>query len=260
MILDKIVADKKEELKSVKAAVPFAELKAASRDVKVSRDFANALTDPDRVCIISEVKKASPSKGIIRVDFDPVEIAKTYERNGASAISVLTERRYFMGELGYLRDIRKVVGIPLLRKDFIFEEYQVYEALVNGADAFLLIATMLDTNQLSDLYMLGRELGLEVLAEVHDGHDLEKALEVGFGVVGINNRDLRTFKVDIKTTEHLMKDIPYDRTIVSESGISTVDDMRYLKKIGADAALIGESIMRERDYGAKLRELAGPAA
>lgn len=257
MILDDIVADKKVELAAVKAELSLVELKAMSRDARPPRDFANALMSPDKVCIISEVKKASPSRGIIRVDFDPVEIARTYEQNGASAISVLTEKRYFMGELGFLRAIREKVDIPLLRKDFIFDEYQVYEARANGADAFLLIATMLDTTQLADLYLLGRELGLEVLAEVHDEADLEKVLEVGFGVVGINNRDLRTFKVDIKTTERLMKNIPYDRIIVSESGISTKEDMLYLKKTGVDAALIGESIMRERDYAAKLRELAG---
>jgi len=257
MILDRIVADKKVELAGVMASLPLGELKAMARDARTPLDFSTSLMDPGRVCIISEVKKASPSKGIIRVDFDPVEIAKTYEQNGASAISVLTEKRYFMGELWYLRDIRAAVGIPLLRKDFIFDEYQVYEARVNGADAFLLIATMLGTTQLSDLYLLGRELGMDVLAEVHDEADLDKALEVGFEVVGVNNRDLKTFNVDIKTTERLMKSIPYDRIIVSESGISTKEDMEYLKKIGADAALIGESIMREKDYGAKLRELAG---
>ncbi|HEY3347959.1 MAG TPA: indole-3-glycerol phosphate synthase TrpC, partial [Nitrospirota bacterium] len=148
------------------------------------------------------------------------------------------------------------VNIPVLRKDFLFDPYQVYEARANGADAFLLIAAMLEASRMADLYMLGRELGMEVLAEVHDEHDLEKVLECGFYVVGINNRNLQTFEVDIKTTERLMSGITYDKVIVSESGIWTPDDIRYLKKTGADAALIGESLMREADFGKKLKELA----
>jgi len=260
MILDRIVDDKKAELEEVKSRLPLSELKSRTRDVWPTHDFAAALIDPARVTVIAEVKKASPSKGIIRVDFDPVAIARTYERNGASAISVLTEKRYFMGELGFLRAIRREVNLPLLRKDFIFDEYQVYEARAFGADAFLLIAAILDTARLKDLYALGRDLGLEILAEVHDEADLDKVLEAGFRVVGINNRDLRNFKVDIKNTAKLIKDIPYDRVVVSESGISTVKDMQFLKKTGADAALIGEAIMRERDYGTKLMELTGKAA
>jgi len=259
MILDRIVADKKEELKDTMARLPLRELKAMARDVWPTHDFAAALIDPNRVSIIAEVKKASPSKGLIRADFDPVRIAQVYEQNGARALSVLTEKRYFMGELSYLKAIRRSVELPLLRKDFLFDEYQVYEARVNGADAFLLIASILDVGRLHDLYMLGKDLGLEVLAEAHDEADLEKVLEAGFSVVGINNRDLKTFKVDIKTTERLMKDIPYDRVVVAESGISTEDDMRYLKKIGADAALIGEAFMRERDFGKKLKGLAEAA-
>lgn len=257
LILDRIVSDKKEELKDVKAHLPLVELKASVRDTRPTRDFAAALIQPNAVSIIAEVKKASPSKGVIRADFDPVAIATTYEANGARAISVLTERRYFLGDLGFLKAIHEKVDIPLLRKDFIFEEYQVYEARANGADAFLLIATMLDRSLMSDLYMLGKDLGMETLAEVHDEADLDKVLEVGFDVVGINNRDLKSFKVDIKTTGRLIEEMPYDRTVVGESGISTVDDMQYLKSVGADAALIGEAIMRERDFGAKLRELAG---
>jgi indole-3-glycerol phosphate synthase len=257
VILDRIVADKVEELKGTKARLPLSDIKGMARDVWPTKDFAASLIEPDRVSIIAEVKKASPSKGIIRVDFDPVEIARAYEKNGAKAISVLTEKRYFMGELGYLRAIRAVVDIPLLRKDFIVDEYQVYESRANGADALLLICAILEKGQLQDLYLLAKDLGLEVLAEAHDEDDLEKALDAGFSVIGINNRDLKTFKVDIKTTGRLISDVPYDRTVVSESGISTADDMLYLRKAGADAALIGEAIMRERDYGRKLCELAG---
>jgi len=256
MILDIIVKDKKEELDVVKSRLPLKDLKSKVRDAAPGLDFAAALVHPDRVTIIAEVKKASPSKGLIRADFDPVAIAAAYEKNGAKAISVLTEKRHFMGDLSFLAEIRKKVNIPLLRKDFIFDEYQVYEAKANGADAFLLIAAILETSRMQDLYMLGKELGMETLAESHDERDLEKVLECGFKVVGINNRNLNTFDVDIKTTERLMRDIPNEKVIVSESGISSMDDMRYLKKIGADAALIGEAIMRQEDYGKKLRELA----
>jgi len=257
MILDRIVADKKDELKDTKARIPLGDIKAMARDIWPTRDFADSLIDPDKLSVIAEVKKASPSKGIIRVEFDPVEIAKTYEKNGARAISVLTERRYFMGDIAFLKAIREAIDLPLLRKDFMFDEYQVYEARAFGADALLLICSILDKKQLNEMYLLAKDLGLEVLAEVHDEDDLEKALDTGFAVVGINNRNLKTFKVDLKTTGTLISDIPYDRIVVSESGISTLDDMQYLKKAGADAVLIGEAIMRESDYGGKLRELAG---
>lgn len=256
MILDKIVADKKEELGHTKARLPLSDVKRMAADAGAVKDFAAALVDPDRVSIIAEVKKASPSKGVIRADFDPVEIARTYEQCGARAISVLTESRYFQGDLKYLDVISRAVDIPLLRKDFIFDEYQVYEARANGADAFLLIASILERERMRDLYLLGRELGLEALAEAHDERDIEKVLELNFLVVGINNRDLGTFKVDIKNTEYLIEDVPQDRVVVSESGISTPSHLKYLKDIGADAALIGEAIMRERDYGGKLKELA----
>lgn len=256
MILDRIIADKKDELEQTKARLPLGDIKRMAADAGPPGDFAASLVDPDRVSIIAEVKKASPSKGVIRADFDPVEIARTYEKSGARAISVLTEKRYFQGDLGYLTAISRVVGVPLLRKDFIFDEYQVYETRASGADAFLLIASILDTQRMRDLYALGRELGIEALAEAHDERDLEKVIESNFRVVGINNRDLGTFKVDIRNTAYLIEDVPQDRVVVSESGISTTQHMRYLKKIGADAALIGEALMREKDYGGKLKELA----
>lgn len=256
MILDNIVADKKAELASVKAAVPLATVKALAAEAGRPRDFESSLVCPGRLCIIAEVKKASPSKGLIRADFDHLSIARLYEQNGASAISVLTEKNYFQGDLSYLREISAAVNIPVLRKDFIFDPYQVYEARANGADTFLLIAAMLETTQMEDLYMLGKELGMEALAEVHDEHELEKVLDCGFYIVGINNRNLHTFEVDLNTTGRLMRDVPYDRVIVSESGVWTQEDIRYLKKAGVDAALIGESLMREADFGKKLKELA----
>ncbi len=255
MILQRIVADKREELKDVKARLPFAEIKAMAADARPVMDFASALVNPDAVSIIAEVKKASPSKGLIRPDFDPVTIARIYEENGARAVSVLTEKKYFRGDIGYLKWISGSVGIPALRKDFIFDEYQVYEARANGADAFLLIASILEQDRMEDLYLLGKELGMEALAETHDENDLDKVLDLSFRIIGINNRDLKTFGVDIKNTEYLIEEIPMDRVVVSESGISTRDDLKFLKSVGADAALIGEALMRERDFGKKLREL-----
>ncbi len=255
MILQRIVADKREELKDVKARLPLNEIKAMAADARPVMDFAAALIDPDAVSIIAEVKKASPSKGLIRPDFDPVTIARTYEENGARAVSVLTEKKYFRGDIGYLKWIAGSIGIPVLRKDFIFDEYQVYEARANGADAFLLIASILEQERMEDLYLLGKELGMEVLAETHDEYDMDKVLDLSFRIIGINNRDLKTFDVDIKNTEYLIEEIPMDRIVVSESGISTKDDLRFLKSVGADAALIGEALMREKDFGKKLREL-----
>ncbi len=255
MILQRIVADKREELKDVKARLPFSEIKAMAADARPAMDFAAALIDKDAVSIIAEVKKASPSKGLIRPDFDPVSIARTYEENGARAVSVLTEKKYFRGDIGYLKWISGSIGIPVLRKDFIFDEYQVYEARANGADAFLLIASILEQGRMEDLYLLGKELGMEALAETHDEGDLDKVLDLTFKIIGINNRDLKTFDVDIKNTEYLIEEIPMDRVVVSESGISTRDDLKFLKSVGADAALIGEALMREKDFGKKLREL-----
>jgi len=257
MILDRIVEDKKVELDGVKTRTPLADIKAMAADAVPARDFAGPLVDARKVSIIAEVKKASPSKGLIRADFHPVDIARTYEQNGASAISVLTESKYFQGDLSFLREISRNVTLPLLRKDFIFDTYQIYEARANGADAILLIAAILDAKKMQDMYLLAKDLGLEVLAEAHDEKELETALDAGCKVIGINNRNLGTFEVDIETTARLIKFIPYDRIIVSESGISTRQDIDRIKSAGADAALIGEAIMREDDYAAKLRELAG---
>jgi len=257
LILNRIVGDKRGELERTISRLPLVDIKARAADAPVVRDFAGGLRIPGRVAIIAEVKKASPSKGLIRADFNPVNIAKAYEANGAAAISVLTESNYFQGSIEFLRAIREAgVGIPLLRKDFIFDPYQVYEARANGADAFLLIASILDVTQMTDLYALGRELGMEVLAEAHDGADLDKITSAGFRVVGINNRDLKSFSVDINTTGRLKHLVPKGSVLVSESGISTIEDIKRVREIGADAALIGEAIMREKDFGAKLKELA----
>ncbi|MEK7851320.1 MAG: indole-3-glycerol phosphate synthase TrpC, partial [Deltaproteobacteria bacterium] len=200
------------------------------------------------------VKKASPSKGVIREDFDHLEIARTYERNGASALSVLTDRHFFQGSIDYLSEIRQMVSLPLLRKDFIFDEYQIFEARGYGADAVLLIAAVLDDKELCDFVKLSLDLGMAPLVEVHDETELERTLKTNAELIGINNRNLQTFKTDINTTVRLMNSIPEDKIVVSESGINTKEDMKLLKDAGVDAFLIGEALMRESDIGKKLRE------
>jgi indole-3-glycerol phosphate synthase len=212
----------------------------------------------DKVRLIAEVKKASPSKGIICPDFNPVNIAKTYAANGAAAISVLTEPKYFLGSLDYLLDIKKALAakpLPLLRKDFIFDPYQIYEARAYGADCLLLIVAMLSPAQLSELLQLSQQLGMMNLVEVHNAAELEIALKSGAPVIGINNRDLNTFKVDLKTTSTLRPLIPADRLVVSESGIRTRKDMLQLQEWGVNAALIGEALMTSPDLAAKMKEL-----
>ncbi len=203
------------------------------------------------------MKKASPSKGVIREDFDPVGIARVYEGAGAACLSVLTESRYFGGALEYLGAIRRAVGLPLLRKDFIIDEYQVYEARAAGADAILLIAACLERRQIEDFLGIARGLGLDVLVESHTYKELDKALLAGASLVGINNRDLATFSVSLQSTLDLLKDIPDDRTVVSESGIRNREDVLMLQKAGVDAVLVGESLMREKDIGKKVKELLG---
>jgi indole-3-glycerol phosphate synthase len=259
-ILKKIIDYKKDELAAVKGRVPAAELNARLADLPPAKGFETSLRKVDndgRTAIIAEVKKGSPSKGIIREDFNPTAIAGIYAENGAACLSVLTDEHFFLGSLQYLADIRKTVDIPLLRKDFIFDPYQIVEARVAGADAILLIAAMLDLSMLRDFYSLARELGLDVLLEVHDERELETALRTDCSLIGINNRNLRTFVTDLGTTERLLGQIPDDRFVVAESGIHTRGDVLRLHDAGAGAFLIGESLMREADIGAKLRELLG---
>lgn len=257
MILDEIVSYKKEELAETMRRAPKGDVKLKARDAGPVRGFEKALASGADIKLIAEVKKASPSKGVIREDFDPVGIAAEYEKAGAGCISVLTEKRYFQGSLDYLGMIRRAVGLPLLRKDFIIDEYQIFEARSAGADGLLLIAACLEKNQISDYAGIAQGLGLDVLVEVHAYKELDKALSAGAMLLGINNRDLRTFKVDLKTTLDLMKDIPDDRIVVSESGIRTREDAVKLQQAGADAILVGESLMREKDIGKKVKELLG---
>ena len=213
----------------------------------------------DRVRLIAEVKKASPSRGLLAPNFDPVLLATTYAQNGAAAISVLTDPR-FQGTLEHLASVKQAVlpvGTPALRKDFVFDPYQVYEARACGADAVLLIVSILTPQKLADFLSLGRELGMECLVEVHTPEELQAALDAGAEIIGINNRDLRTFHTDLAVTRELAQLVPRDKVIVSESGISTGEDMLNLKDLGVNAALVGEALVTAPDVGAKVRELAG---
>lgn len=257
MILDDIVISKKEELAETKRRVALADVKARIADAGPTRGFARALSAGTAIRLIAEVKKASPSKGVIREDFDPARIAETYESSGASCISVLTEKKYFQGDLDYLGRIRASAGLPLLRKDFIIDEYQIHEARAFGADAILLIAACLERQQIEDYLGIARRIGLDVLVESHTYKELDKSLVAGALLVGINNRDLTTFTVSLRTTLDLLKDIPDDRTVVSESGIRTRADVLALQQAGVDAILVGESLMREKDIGKKVKELLG---
>lgn len=260
-ILKQIVAHKQDEVAVAKAAFPLDRLEAQLTQVEETpRGFLRALrasADSGWTTMITEVKKGSPSKGVIREDFDPVTIAEIYERHGATCLSVLTDERFFMGHLRYLGLIRETVSLPLLRKDFICDPYQIIEARVAGADAILLIAAMLDPAQLKLFSALAKDLQLDVLLEVHDERELDMALACDCELIGINNRDLRSFVTDLTTTERLLQQIPAQRFVVSESGINTRADIEHLQSAGAQAFLVGESLMRENDIGAKLDELTG---
>ncbi|MFH0812186.1 MAG: indole-3-glycerol phosphate synthase TrpC [Pseudomonadota bacterium] len=259
MFLDTIVTQKKEEIEFRKRVLPLAAVKREVQHRTPSRDFFQALNEKceNSSRIIAEIKKASPSRGIIREDFDPQEIGKIYQKEGAIAISVLTENKFFQGDLSHLSLVRESTNIPLLCKDFIIDPYQIYEAALHGADGFLLIASLLSQSQMEEFLCLGKELGMRALVEVHTQDDLEKVLLTSAKIIGINNRDLRTFKTDINTTLTMVKSIPPGKLVVSESGIHTRSQIKKLEKAGVHAFLIGEAFMREKDPGKKLRELRG---
>lgn len=261
MILDDIVAAKRSELAAVQRRTSLLQLQKLAQSQSPALDFAASLRGED-ISLIAEVKKASPSAGLIRADFNPREIAQIYADNGAVAISVLTETKYFKGSLGYLKDIKESLGdrrVPLLRKDFIFDPYQVYEARAYGADSLLLIAAILTPDKLKNLLALSREIGMEPMVEVHDEAEVKVALDINARIIGINNRDLKTFKTDLSTTERLRQLIPEDRVVVSESGIKNRNDIAKLGRWGVDAVLIGESLMASQDIAVKMRELFPPA-
>lgn len=221
------------------------------------RGFAGALRRQKGVALIAEIKKASPSAGVIRADFDPVRIAGEYEAGGATVLSVLTDKSFFQGQLDYLRQIREVVQLPLLRKDFIIDELQIYEAVAAGADAVLLIAAILDDAQLKAYRQLAGQLKLAALVEVHDERELARALDAGAEIIGINNRNLKTFQVDLATTEKLAVQIPAGKIIVAESGIRTRQDVTRVAAAGVHAILVGESLMRSDNIAGKVKELLG---
>jgi len=256
-ILDRIVATKREEVARAKAAVSESVLHQRLADAPPPRGFFAALSGGPPVRLIAEVKKASPSAGVIREDFDPVAIARTYQRHGASCLSVLTDEPYFQGSLEYLRAIRAAVDLPVLRKDFIVDPYQVVEARVAGADAVLLIAECLPGELLAELHDAIVELGMTPLVELYEPENLPRVLATGARLVGINNRDLRTFQTDLAHTIRLRPQISGDRIVVGESGIRTRADVERLQAAGVAAILVGESLMRQPDIGAAVDALLG---
>lgn len=256
-ILDKIVASKQRELEETQARTPAAELERRLSQAPVVRDFRAALDRPGSVQVLAEVKKASPSAGVLRADFDPVAIARIYAEHGAAAISVLTDAPFFQGQLAYLTAIRETVQLPVLRKDFILDRYQVIEARVAGADAVLLIAEILDAAALPRLLRDIHDLGMQALVELYDADNLPRVLDSGARVIGINNRNLRTFVTRLEHTLELAERVPSDRCLVSESGIRSHADIVRLSQAGVRAVLVGETFMRAPDIGAKLDELLG---
>jgi len=256
MFLDKIISIKKEEVAHLKQTRPLQELKEVIQDLPPVRDFRKAISGKDST-IIAEVKKRSPSKGILREDFDPIKIASIYERNGAAAVSVLTDQEFFSGNKQYLGDIKQNVRLPLLRKDFIIDSYQVYETRSFHGDAVLLIACLLEEKQLREYIHLSESLGLSALVEIHSRKELDKALATGADIIGINNRDLKTFSTDLKTSLDIAPHIPADKIIISESGIHGRRDIEMLMKAGIRAFLIGETLVLSDDISKKLRELLG---
>ncbi|MFH1645400.1 MAG: indole-3-glycerol phosphate synthase TrpC [Candidatus Omnitrophota bacterium] len=258
MILSEIIEAKRKciEAAKCKTSLDYIRHKLAISHIK-RRDFKKAVSVPFHINIIAEIKQASPSRGVIRKDFNPAKIAVAYQINGASAISVLTEEDYFKGRLDYIPVIKKVSSLPVLRKDFIIDEYQIYESALAGADAILLIASILSKEELHKFCRLAKKLHMDVLCEVHAEEDIEKALFSHADIIGINNRDLGTFKVSINTTQNLLNLIPENKVIVSESGIKNNSDLLFLKSLGVNAALIGEALMEADDIGNKLREMLG---
>ena len=253
-ILNKIIADKREELKASKQMVPLVALEERLTQRRVPLDFGTALNQ-NRIQLIAEVKQSSPSRGVLCADFSPVTLAGEYAKGGATAISVLTEANYFGGSIDHLAAIRAEVHLPLLRKDFIFDPYQVYESAACGADALLLIAAILSQQQLAELLSLSHSLGMGCLVEVHNEAEIEQALHAKAQVIGINNRDLSTFAVDIDTTRRLRSLLPEQQIVVSESGISSRLDVEKLKGWGVNAVLVGEALVTTADIKAKIREL-----
>ena len=254
-ILNKILASKKTEVAASKLAVSLDQLQAQAEAQGEPRDFVGSIHKKvmaNKAAVIAEIKKASPSKGVIREDFKPAEIAKSYEKAGAACLSVLTDEQYFQGSAAYLKQARAACKLPVLRKDFIIDEYQVFEARAMGADCILLIVAALELAQMQKLEALANELGMAVLVEVHDADELTLALQLDTPLIGINNRNLRTFEVSLQTTLDLLKIMPEDRFVVTESGIFTPEDVKLMMNNQVQGFLVGEAFMRQDDPGAEL--------
>ncbi|MDL5045783.1 indole-3-glycerol phosphate synthase TrpC [Oscillatoria amoena NRMC-F 0135] len=256
-ILDEIIDYKRAFVAEAKSRRPLAQLERQARLPRRKYNFKGALRRPGQIALIAEVKKASPSAGLIRPDFDPVKIAEDYFAAGAAALSVLTDEKYFQGKLEYLEHIHAAVPLPLLRKDFTVDEYQIYEAALSGAAAILLIVAALTPKQIADFSRLAKGLHLDVLVEIHTGEELQIALDSGADIIGINNRDLKAMKTDLAITERLAPRIPAGIVKVGESGIHSRADVERLRAAGIDAILVGESIMKSSDMGQKIKELIG---
>ncbi|HSA58713.1 MAG TPA: indole-3-glycerol phosphate synthase TrpC [bacterium] len=254
MLLDKIVDYKRQELEAVRRKVSLKDVRAMAEDAAPRRGFIDAVLKPG-IRIIAEVKKASPSAGVIRADFDPIKIAVAYEENGAACLSILTDEHFFQGSLKSLADIRRCVKIPLLRKDFTLDAYHVHEARAHGADAILLIVRILEDAQIKDYAALAQDLGMAALVEVHDEKEMERAKRAGATLIGVNNRNLDTLKVDLQTTVRLAPLAPKGAVLVGESGISAPEHVRKLRGVGVNAFLIGEYFMKSSDPGAALGNL-----
>lgn len=254
-ILDKIIQEKKKALKQSKKARPLVSLVRQLRHASRIRSFKQALKKAKRLALIAEIKRASPSKGLIRKDFKPLKIAKIYEKCGADCLSVLTDEKFFKGSLGYIKKIKEEVKLPILRKDFIIDDYQIYESRLYGADAILLISEILPIAKLKKFIYLAKKLRLDCLVECNCLSGLKKTLKSQADIIGINNRNLHNFKVDINTTKRLIKFIPSGKIVVSESGIKTKKDIKFLKSLGVGSVLIGEAFMRSKNIAAKIKEL-----
>jgi indole-3-glycerol phosphate synthase len=257
-ILDKIVAVKHEEIAAAKKKKPLEAMREDAFSRVLTRDFEGALRAKiaaGQAAVIAEVKKASPSKGVLREDFIPADIAQSYAEHGAACLSVLTDQQFFQGSSDYLKQARASCDLPVLRKDFMVDPYQVYESRSMGADCILLIAACLSDAQMAELEAIARSLDMAVLVEVHDAAELQRALKLKTRLVGVNNRDLRTFEVNLDTTLGMLKDVPADRLLVTESGIQSGQDVQRLRAAGVHAFLVGEAFMRAKDPGKALAEL-----
>ncbi len=256
-VLNTIVDSKRRRLAERKGRISIEEMKARAYDAAPLRDFNAAIRRPpgERIRLIAELKKASPSRGLIREDLRVEEIARIYAGYGASAISVLTEEEYFKGDIEFIHRVKDVASLPVIRKDFIFDEYQLYESRAYGADAILLIAAILSRSQAEELFQMAVELGLSVLFEVHHWKELDTALLIDVPIIGINNRNLKTLEIDLNITTELLKDIPQGKIIVSESGIERREDVEFFEARGVDALLVGTALMKSDDIGRKIEEL-----